>query len=127
MPKVVPVSPQMRLVEDNPASLSLLDVFKISCSKREIEFDAAIGRYYEKIATTQLSGAIVRGGQMSQQVLRDILKDIQTNLVPKTMFKEWALGTFSSPSDYWMFRKIVSLVLFLTLVKTTIGSEMRQC
>lgn len=49
----------MRLVEDNPASLSLLDVFKISCSKRQIEFDAAIGRYYEKIASTQLTGNTV--------------------------------------------------------------------
>ena len=28
MPRVVAVSPQMRLVEDNPASISLLDVYK---------------------------------------------------------------------------------------------------
>lgn len=47
---------------------------------------------------------------MSSQVLRDILHDIQINLVPRTMFREWALSTFSSPSDYWMFRKIVSSI-----------------
>lgn len=45
---------------------------------------------------------------MSQQVLREILLDIQKNLVPKSMFRDWALSTFPSPSDYWMFRKIVS-------------------
>ena len=28
VPRVVAVSPQMRLVEDNPASVSLLDVYK---------------------------------------------------------------------------------------------------
>ena len=29
VPRVVAVSPQMRLVEDNPHSLSLLDVYKV--------------------------------------------------------------------------------------------------
>jgi len=29
VPRVVAVSPQMRLVEDNPSSLSLLDVYKL--------------------------------------------------------------------------------------------------
>lgn len=28
VPRVVAVSPQMRLVEDNPASMSLLDIYK---------------------------------------------------------------------------------------------------
>jgi transformation/transcription domain-associated protein len=55
VPKVVAVSPQMRLVEDNPSSLSLLDVFKHSCSKRGVEYDAAITRYYEKIAAIQVT------------------------------------------------------------------------
>ncbi len=64
----------MRLVEDNPASLSLLDVFKISCSKRQIEFDAAVGRYYEKIANTQLSGAIV-----SYFYLKENVKGLRNN------------------------------------------------
>lgn len=58
VPKVVAVSPQMRLVEDNPASLSLLDVFKLSCSKRGVEFDAAIGRYYDLVKNFQLSHAV---------------------------------------------------------------------
>ena len=44
----------MRLVDDNPASLSLLDVFKHSCSKRGVEYDAAITRYYDKIAAIQV-------------------------------------------------------------------------
>lgn len=31
VPKVVAIAPQMRLVEDNPSSASLLDVFKQVC------------------------------------------------------------------------------------------------
>lgn len=33
VPRVVAVSQRVRLVEDNPASISLLDVFKKSCVK----------------------------------------------------------------------------------------------
>lgn len=33
VPRVVAVSQQIRLVEDNPASLSLLDIFKNGCTK----------------------------------------------------------------------------------------------
>ena len=34
VPRVVAVSPQMRLVEDNPSSVSLLDIYKNSCQKQ---------------------------------------------------------------------------------------------
>lgn len=44
VPRVVPVSPQMRRVEDNPASVSLLDVFKGGSAKTGIEHDQPIKR-----------------------------------------------------------------------------------
>lgn len=42
VPRVVAVQPAMRLVEDNPASLSLLDIYKTTCNKLEREHDAPI-------------------------------------------------------------------------------------
>lgn len=44
VPRVVPVSPQMRLVEDNPASVSLLDVYKSGSNKMRVEHDQPIKR-----------------------------------------------------------------------------------
>lgn len=76
------------------------------CTKRGIEHDAPIARYYERLATVQ-----ARGSQASHQVLRDILKEVQTNMVPRGLLKEWALNTFITATDYWTFRKTVSLVL----------------
>lgn len=55
VPRVVAVSPQMRLVEDNPASISLLDVYKSSCSMLSIEHDAPITKYYDRLASVQVS------------------------------------------------------------------------
>ncbi|KAL5007444.1 hypothetical protein ScPMuIL_016250 [Solemya velum] len=108
VPRVVAVSPQMRLIEDNPASVSLLDVYKQRCSKRGIEPDAPIARYYERLATVQ-----ARGSQASHQVLRDILKEVQTNMVPRGLLKEWALHTFLNATDYWTFRKTLTIQLAL--------------
>ncbi|CAB1338302.1 unnamed protein product, partial [Coregonus sp. 'balchen'] len=75
VPRVVAVSPQMRLVEDNPSSLSLVEIYKQRCAKKGIEHDNPISRYYDRLATVQ-----ARGTQASHQVLRDILKEVQGNM-----------------------------------------------
>ena len=75
------------------------------CNKRGIEHDAPIQRYYERLATVQ-----ARGSQASHQVVRDILKEAQTNMVPRGLLKEWAVNTFLTATDYWTFRKTVSLL-----------------
>lgn len=102
VPRVVAVSQQIRLVEDNPASISLLDIFKKGCVKLGIEHDAPIHHYYERLAAVQS-----RGIKASHQVYRDILKGVQTNMVPRTLLKQWAVSTFPTATDYWHFRKIV--------------------
>lgn len=101
VPRVVSVSPQMRLVEDNPSSVSLLDIYKTECAKRfvlliyellhlkcmkrcyiwsflcrGVEFDAPIARYYERLAAVQ-----ARGSQASHQVLRDILREVSNTIL----------------------------------------------
>ncbi|XP_008557972.1 transformation/transcription domain-associated protein [Microplitis demolitor] len=118
VPRVVAVSPQMRLVEDNPASTSLLDIYKLGCAKMSgtgaanasggMEHDAPIARYYEKLAVMQ-----AKGTQASHQMLRDILKHIQSTMVPRTMMKSWAVKTFPVATDYWTFRKMFTLQLAL--------------
>lgn len=47
------------------------------------------------------------------QVLRDILKEVQGNMVPRSMLKEWALHTFPNATDYWTFRKMLTIQLAL--------------
>lgn len=59
VPRVVAVSPQMRLVEDNPSSATLLDIYRLRCVKRNIEHDMPIAKYYERLATIQARGSQV--------------------------------------------------------------------
>uniref|UniRef100_UPI00358FE8D5 transformation/transcription domain-associated protein-like isoform X3 n=1 Tax=Myxine glutinosa TaxID=7769 RepID=UPI00358FE8D5 len=108
VPRVVAVSPQMRLVEDNPSSLSLLEIYKQRCARKGLQHDNPISRFYDRLVTVQ-----ARGTQVSHQVLRDILKEVQANMVPRGMLKEWALQTFPNSTDYWTFRKMFTLQLAL--------------
>ena len=104
VPRVVAVSPQMRLVEDNTSSVSLLDIYKGTCAKRGLDHDNPIARYYEKLGTVQ-----ARGAQATHPVLRDILREVQASMVPKTLLKDWATATFASATDFWTFRKMFTL------------------
>ncbi|XP_060534319.1 transcription-associated protein 1 [Cylas formicarius] len=111
VPRVMAVSQQIRLVEDNPASISYLDVFKKGCAKlgkQGINHDDPIQYYYERLAAVQS-----RGVTATHQIYRDIFKSVQDKMVPRTVFKQWAVRTFPSATDYWHFRKMFTLQLSL--------------
>ncbi|XP_065219244.1 transformation/transcription domain-associated protein isoform X2 [Planococcus citri] len=107
--RVVAVSPQLRLVEDNPASLSLLDICKQMCSKKNAQYDEPLTKYYDRLAFIQ-----ARGGKTSHQVLRDILMDVQISHIPPNLLKTWAFEIYKTPTDYWTFRKMITLQLSLS-------------
>lgn len=66
--RVVAVSPQMRLVEDNVSSLSLLDIYKVRCAKRQLEPDTPVTRYYERLASVQVNTLLKSGLTIGLQV-----------------------------------------------------------
>lgn len=45
------------------------------------------------------------------QVLRDIVKEVQSGMVPRTMLTDWATTAFPDASHYWTFRKMVTVQL----------------
>lgn len=57
--RVVAVSPQLRLVEDNPASLSLLDICKQVCTKKNVLYDEPLTKYYDRLALIQVRFIVV--------------------------------------------------------------------
>ncbi|CAB4033537.1 transformation transcription domain-associated, partial [Paramuricea clavata] len=100
VPRVVAVSPQMRLIQDSPSVVTLKDVMKTHYVKKGIDEDTAVSLYYERLAAVQ-----ARGEQSTHQVLRDIFKEIQSTIVPEVVLKEWAQRTYPGAADYWTFRK----------------------
>lgn len=103
VPRVVAISPGLRLVEDNPSSLSLVDILKRRInnnrSNSDMDQDTPIAEYYEKLQKIQSSGC-----PASAKNLRDILIDVQNRMVPKNLLKDWASQTYVDATDYWVFR-----------------------
>ncbi|KAH8256520.1 hypothetical protein KR032_001949, partial [Drosophila birchii] len=108
VPRVVPISPQMRLAEDNPNSISLLKIFKKCCYEMQVDYDMPIVKYYESLSEVQ-----ARGTQTTHTILRDIFSEIQLSMVPTTLLKRWSLKTFLVATDFWHFRKMLTLQLAL--------------
>ena len=78
------------------------------CDKKHVESDGPIALYYDRLASVQS-----RGCQVTHQVLKDILREVQLTLVPEILLKEWAQYTYQDPSDYWTFRKQVHKRCFI--------------
>lgn len=108
IPRVIPIYPQMRLVEDNTTSLSLLDILRMHCAKTNMDFDAPVTRYYERLIEIEK-----RGAQINHTILKDIFREIQLKMIPKDILKKFAQQTFESSTDYWTFRKMFTLQLGL--------------
>lgn len=104
VPRVVAISPGLRLVEDNPCSLSLVDILKrrinynraIGC---DMDQDTPISEYYDRLMKLQSQSI-----PTTHKHLRDILAEIQNKMVPKTLLKDWAAQTYVNATDYWVFR-----------------------
>ncbi|XP_029342180.1 transformation/transcription domain-associated protein [Acyrthosiphon pisum] len=107
VPRVVAVSPQQRLVEDNPSSLSLLDIFKSMSTSQP--YDDCIEHYYQRLANIQNQGT-----QANIQMLLDVFLEVQQNYCQSHILKNWATLTYASPTDYWTFRKMLTLQLSLS-------------
>jgi hypothetical protein len=89
-------------VEDNPSSLSLFDVYRNWCGGDQKREMAPVDRYYDKLARLQ-----VDGGQFTNQNLKEVLLEIQRDLVPKGLLKKWAMSTYPNATSYWTFRQTV--------------------
>ncbi|XP_043460946.1 transformation/transcription domain-associated protein-like [Leptopilina heterotoma] len=111
IPKMIPLNPHVQLIEDNPNAIDILQIYKQNCEKRNILPNAPISKYYELI-----SSIAARRKGVNMENLMSIFKEVQKNLIPKTILKDWAVTTFPSSMDYWTFRKMfisqISLVVF---------------
>lgn len=104
VPRVVAINPGLRLVEDNPSSLSLIDILKrrinhnrpASC---DMDQDTPINEYYERQIQLQTQNQAT-----THKNLKDILLDIQNKMVPRNLLKDWANQTYINATDFWVFR-----------------------
>jgi len=70
----------------------------------QVDYDMPIVKYYDRLSEVQ-----ARGTQATHTILREIFSEIQLTMIPKILLKHWALKTFTAATDFWHFRKMVSI------------------
>ncbi len=114
LPRLVSLSADVRMIEDDCSSISLLDIYKNRIKKLasmgklniDVKFlqmfeagDLPLTKYYEKIQSTSSTN-------INKQFFIELFKNISNNLVSKSVLKEWTQYTYSDATDYFHFRKI---------------------
>lgn len=73
-----------------------------------------ITRFFEKLqspSNINLSNDVKLHFQNNKHIYLETFKHISNKLVPKNIFKEWALFTYSDATDYFQFRKMFTTQL----------------
>jgi transformation/transcription domain-associated protein len=108
IPRIASLSAEVRLIEDDFSSVSLLDIYK-HMKRRDTKFglqihrcaDLPLAAYFDKIKLT--SG--------SQYDMIEIFRDISKTHVPTDTIKTWALSVYSDATDYFNLRKTFTVQL----------------
>ncbi|XP_019851030.1 PREDICTED: transformation/transcription domain-associated protein [Amphimedon queenslandica] len=108
VPKVVALSPQMRLLEDDVSILSLSDIFKQYCNSQNQDWDILITLYYERLAALQ-----TRGEKINLTTIKNMFSQIQMAHAPTSIIRDWAEKSCASLTDFWTLRKQITRQLAL--------------
>ncbi|OBA21242.1 hypothetical protein METBIDRAFT_42126 [Metschnikowia bicuspidata var. bicuspidata NRRL YB-4993] len=102
LPIAVPLSPHIRIVNDDSRDISMQKIYEDFCKKNGKDRDAPFIYTIEKLRAA-FDPRLPKPEIMSIRV--EILSAIQTLLVPSTVLKNYFVDLYSNFEDFWLFRK----------------------
>lgn len=110
-PIIIPVWPQVRLVEDDPMYSTFGEVYEINCARYGKEADLPVTHFKER-----LNQAIT--GQLSNEAILDLrlqtYNEITQNFVTENVFSQYMYKTLPSCNHLWTFKKQFAVQLALS-------------
>lgn len=102
LPIAVPLSPQVRLMNDNPAYKTLHQIYDQYCAKKNMDPDTI-----QDFVTEQLNIAHDKALPTPDLtvVKVEIFSSIQSMFLPTTVLTDYFMALFSQFEDFWLFRK----------------------
>lgn len=102
LPIAVPLSPQVRLMNDNPAYKTLHQIYDQYCAKKNMDPDTI-----QDFVTEQLNIAHDKALPTPDLtvVKVEIFSSIQSMFLPTTVLADYFMALFSQFEDFWLFRK----------------------
>ncbi|CAO3646013.1 unnamed protein product [Mucor fragilis] len=106
LPVIVPLAPNVRMVQDDPSYCTLYDVYEDHCDSTHMHKDDPLAYFVEKFKNNANKTTDVVGMKTEMLNLRmEINEEIAKNMVPANILSKYMLRTLGSYTDYWMHRK----------------------
>ncbi|KAK3679879.1 transcription-associated protein 1 [Recurvomyces mirabilis] len=121
LPVMVPLSPQIRMIQDDASYITLQGVYEDYCRRNDIDKDEPTIFTMEK-----LRGLSPQKQDQFLNVRMEALHYVQDKYVPKDIVRHYFAATYPSFDSFWLFRKQFSYQLAaLTYITFTMHMTVR--
>jgi len=103
LPLMVPLSPSVRMIEDDVSYISLQGVYEDFCRKNGVDKDEPVLYTIEKLR--QLTPKSL---DQANAIRFETFIAVQEKFVPNTIVLEYFSATYPSYADFWLFRRAFS-------------------
>ncbi|KAI8880605.1 hypothetical protein K501DRAFT_224440 [Backusella circina FSU 941] len=106
LPVIVPLTPNVRMVQDDPSYTSLYDIYEDHCDSVQMHKDDPMVYFVEKFkSNVNIKGDVVNQKTENLNLRMEINDYISTNMVPSNIISKYLFKTMKTYTDYWMLRK----------------------
>ncbi|KAG1474893.1 hypothetical protein G6F56_000065 [Rhizopus delemar] len=106
LPIIVPLAPNVRMVQDDSSYVSLYDVYEDHCDGIDMHKDNPLVYFIDKFKKNVNAHKDIVNQKTELLNLRMEINDyIAANMVPSNILSNYLLKAMNSYSDYWMLRK----------------------
>ncbi|KAI9209824.1 uncharacterized protein BJ171DRAFT_609195 [Polychytrium aggregatum] len=106
LPLIVPLAPQVRLVQDDPSYISLYEVYEHHCAKTGTHKDEPVKLYMDRMRSALTTPEFAKRPKSEILSLKmEIMEEVARKLIPDTILSRFMMNTMSSYSELWAFRK----------------------
>ncbi|KAH9831114.1 transformation/transcription domain-associated protein [Teratosphaeria destructans] len=121
LPVMVPLSPQIRMIQDDTSYITLQGVYDDYCRRNELDKDEPTIFTMEK-----LRGLSPQKQDQYLNVRMEALNHVQTRMVPKDVARQYFAASYPSFDAFWLFRRQFSYQLAaLTYITWTMHMTVR--
>ncbi|CAO3644378.1 unnamed protein product [Mucor hiemalis] len=106
LPAIVPLAPNVRMVQDDPSYCTLYDIYEDHCDNSNIHKDDPLSFFVEKLKngiTKDNDALSLKTDLLNLRI--EINEKIADRFVPSNILSKYMLRTLGSYTDYWMHRK----------------------
>ncbi|KAL5115621.1 transcription-associated protein 1 [Pleosporales sp. CAS-2024a] len=115
LPLMVPITPSVRMVQDDSSYMSMQGIYEDYCRKNGINKDEPVLFSIEKLRALQPKSI-----EHANAIRLETFAAIQEKYVPPTVMQDFFRATFPQFEDFWLFRRTFSYQLacltFMTYV-----------